>query len=293
MGSLGIAQTVQLRPPVLGYYFDSGSRSIRPIAGVPGAAAVDGDLPVGSKLELAAISPSRDYAFASSLESDRALLVSFNGSEVTGSRALDEARSGFDAAYFSPDGRSAALVWKADGLVQIWTNLPGNAQLSRQAQIGDFVALAVSNGGDRLAISDGTGVRFLGADATLLAGTGFSALAFSPLNADLAAANRDLGQLSVISGDKRTDFAAEGPQAIAFSGDGSRLIAAAANQILSFDLATGSSSAQVCDCTVSVLERVQGNSVFRISAAKDGYFSLFDGDSAEPRITLIAAGGNQ
>src|SRR5882724_10805839 len=69
MASLGTAQTVRWTTPVLGYYFDSESKSIRTIAGVPGSAALEGGLAVGSKLERAAVSPSRDYAFATVLDS--------------------------------------------------------------------------------------------------------------------------------------------------------------------------------------------------------------------------------
>ena len=100
-------------------------------------------------------------------------------------------------------------------------------------------------------------------------------------------------QIMLLSGDKQIALGAPGAQAIGFSADGSRLLATAGNQILSFDLGTNAATALTCDCSLSTLERVQGNAVFRVSSAKDGYFSLYDGDSVEPRITLIAAGGIQ
>ncbi|MEO8130821.1 MAG: hypothetical protein ABI822_27230, partial [Bryobacteraceae bacterium] len=47
----GAAQTVAWTPPTLGYLFDSESKSIRPLSGVPGAASLEAGLSVPSKLE--------------------------------------------------------------------------------------------------------------------------------------------------------------------------------------------------------------------------------------------------
>src|SRR5512141_2631044 len=91
LASLCTAQTVRWTTPVLGYYFDSETKSIKTIAGVPGSAALEDGLAIGSKLERAAVSPSRDFAFASFVEADHTALVSFSGGKVESSRMLDEA----------------------------------------------------------------------------------------------------------------------------------------------------------------------------------------------------------
>ena len=58
----------RLSTPVLGYIFDASSKSVRPIAGVPGAASVEGPLPSATKLEIGFVSQNRRHLLAGTLD---------------------------------------------------------------------------------------------------------------------------------------------------------------------------------------------------------------------------------
>ena len=69
LAGLAIAgDPARVTSPVLGYVFDSTSKSMRPIAGVPGAAAIEAAVPSASKIEIGFVSQNRRYLIASTLK---------------------------------------------------------------------------------------------------------------------------------------------------------------------------------------------------------------------------------
>src|SRR4051812_38279818 len=119
----GAAQAVNWAPPTLGYLFDSGSKSIRTLSGIPGAASLESGVSVASKLERASISPNRKFALGEIKDGDHLLLVVLSGSGSTAS-SLDGTPATADQIAFSASGSTAA-IWSRDAQkIQVWKGLP-------------------------------------------------------------------------------------------------------------------------------------------------------------------------
>src|ERR671912_481097 len=56
--------SARLTEPVLGYVFDSTAKAVRPINGIPGAAALGSALPSASKLANGFVSHNREWLLA-------------------------------------------------------------------------------------------------------------------------------------------------------------------------------------------------------------------------------------
>jgi WD40 repeat protein len=298
------AQTAQLSTPTLAFLFDAESKSIRPVAGVPGAASLDGALAVSLKLARASISPNRLYAIAENSESDHLLLVRFNG-KTASTAALDGSNATADLIAFSPSGSSAAMFSADAQQVQIWQGLPNQPSLSAAITAANLSAIALSNDGTLAGVSD-SGLVLLGTGAPKqLSATQFVSLAFLPDTHDLAVADAGANQVGIIravDGDAQfvalagaQDGVAQ-PNAVTFARDGQTLLVANAGNksVLVVDLSTRSTNSVPCDCTLDGLFRAQGNSVFRLTNMGQDKLAFFDGDGDTPRIFSIPmAGGVQ
>jgi hypothetical protein len=293
------AQAVNWTPPTLGYLFDSDTKSIRPLSGIPGAASVESGLAVGSKLERASISPNRKFALAEIKGSEHLRLVIWSGTVAT-AEPLDGAPATAEQIAFSASGSTAALWARESNRIQIWKGLPDSPSLYKEIEIAELTALAVSDDGDAVAAATEAGLVLAGAGRTLASGN-FSGLAFVPGTHDLAAAEQSLDQVLLIgkvdSDPDTTQLASSQdgvaqPVALAFSADARKLMVANLREksVLSIDLESHAVLVTPCDCQADGLYRAQGNSVFRLTSGLQDLIALFDGDSAEPRVVNIPAG---
>ncbi len=302
---LAAAQTAQWTSPVLGYVFDQDSKSIRLLAGVPGAASADSSVALAFKLERAAISPSRLYAIAENKDAEHLYLVRLDPKAADGV-ILQDSPSTADLVAFSPSGNAAALLSRDLQKIQVWTGLPDQPVLARELTAPDVSALALSDDASVLAVSNDSGVSLLSSDSTRLVapGTGYGALAFSKGTHDLAAANKSRNEVVILrTVDADTQVVAiasaqdgvADPASVAFSVDGQKLVIAnsGSGNALIADLAGKNTQSIQCDCTADGLYRAQGNAVFRLTNIHDGSIALLDGDSDLPRVVLIPAGGAQ
>jgi hypothetical protein len=296
------AQPAKWSTPTLGYLYDSDSKAIRVLSGIPGAASLDGGLSVPDKLEQAAISPNGKYAIGAVKDAGSLSLITWATGAVT-SAALDGTTSA-DLVAFSNSSAVAAILSRDAQTIQIWTGLPDQPSLARQVAAVDLSALAVSDDGTLLAGANASSVFLLGGDQPkVIANGGPYALTFLKDSHDLAIADQTADQISLLTqpdGDMKTQALAGSADgvaqvtALAVSGDGTVLVAAnlRGKSVLSIDLGSKLSTLTQCDCQAEGLYRAQGNAVFRLTNSLDNPISVFDGDTG-PRVVIIPAGGAQ
>ncbi len=297
------AQQATWSIPTLGYLYDSDSKAIRVLSGIPGAASLDGGLPVPDKLEQAAISPNGKFAIAAVKDAGSLSLITWNAGAAS-SALLDGSTSAADLVAFSNSGAVAAILSRDAQTIQVWTGLPEQPALSRQLPAVDLSALAVSDDGSLLAGANSSSVFLIGGDQPkMLASGGPFALTFLKNTHDLAVADQSTDQISLLSqpdGDLQTQALAGSGDgvaqtvALAVSGDGAVLLAAnlRGQSVLTIDLTSKTSTLTSCDCQADGLYRTQGNAVFRLTNSTGSPISVFDGDTG-PRVVIIPAGGGQ
>jgi hypothetical protein len=292
MASVAGAQVPLFETPVLGYARESAGGSIRPILGVPGAAALAAPLPLDKDQALLAVAPERDYALVTGPVGGS--IVRWSRGQLTSTR-FEGLGKGEGRIVFSPTSSSVAL--ETAGRVAIWTGLPDAPVLARLLpQAAGADVLAVADDGQAVAWARGGEVYLCQAGETALVAQGgrISGLAFARGGAELAAADQALDQITVVRSDGSRAVLARGlqkPTHVAYSADGRKLAVAssATSSVALIDLATRDLTAASCECNVEALVPARGNAVFRLTDPAKGRTPLFDGDGAEPRIVFIAS----
>lgn len=283
----------QVEAPLLGYLPEAGQ--IRPIYGIPSAAAVGAPLAGHRFARLAA---GREFVIGSD---EQGRVVVFSGS---GLRPLEGAGAAPDAILLSPDG-SAALLWFASiSRAQIVRGLPGQPSL-RNVDTPfrpSLPPLAVSDDGAWIAGAWPDGLYAFGPrgeqTALPLAGR-IGALAFSPGAHDLAAANS--AGLYLITGlDAHASvaavFDAKGgllPAGVAIAGH--RVLAAdQRGAVISVELASGAISVSECHCRPEGLFSLSPG-IFRLTGLENGAVRLFDAAANQLLFAPVALqqGGGQ
>jgi WD40 repeat protein len=302
---LAQAGGANLTAPTLGYLFDDAQGAILPILGVPGAAFLDDGLPVGASLRMAAIAPNRSYAVAAADGMENLLLIRLEGGSAVNALGASPGRAAVVA--FSPNSANIAVYDPDSGRVSVWTGLPGNAQAGASFAAESLQALAISDDGSAVAAIIEGAAALLTADGTvrLAGGESLSSLAFFPLRHDLAAA--DAGGNQVLVWRKASAPGAESavladasmgihsPVALAFSGDGRRLVVANSDDpsVSLIDPETREWRSLSLPAAPDGLYRAQGNAVFRVNNRARRDLALVDGDAESPRVVVIPARGDQ
>jgi hypothetical protein len=295
----GACQQANWSTPLLGHFYDTSSNTITKIAGIPGAASVDGAIPSAVKLRAAHIAPGRDFAVAQTVD-EGVVLLDWSSGEVA-VRELRGAPDGFASVAFSPSGNIAAIASASQGKVQLWRGLPGSPVIDRENAF-DADVLAVSDDGTIAAIRT-DGVYLIDADgAKLLASGTFSAIAFRPGTGELAAAEKVSDTIvSLRSRDEGATTIANSEQGVAepvglqFSVDGRKLVIAnrRGRSATAIDLTTRAAATVNCDCSPSLVSTGTGNAVFRVTGPGPSNEPLvfLDANSAEPRVFLVPVAG--
>jgi hypothetical protein len=249
-------------------------------------------LPLDKYQTLLALAPERDYALVSGPAG--ASIVRWSRGQLITTR-LENFSVAESRIVFSPT--SSALAVAAGERVAIWTGLPGAPVLARLLpQAAGADVLAVADDGAVAAWARGGEVYLSQAGETAMVAQGgrISGLAFARGGAELAVADRDLDQITVVRSDGSRAVLARGlqkPTHVAYSADGRKLAVASSftSSVALIDLVTRDFSAASCECSVEALVPVRGNAVFRLTDPAKGRTPLFDGDGAEPRIVFIAS----
>jgi len=293
--------------PILGWVFDRSVGGVRPILGVPGASILGEVLDLGFEMTRATVSPGQDYIVAVAGESREVVLVRIKrGAIAVG--VLPGVSPGADEMVLSPTGSAAAFRYSTAGKIQVLSGLPEAPVMKREvdlASLGPVItAVAVSDDAELLLVAaeDGT-VWAAGQDGNARVVGKFGhvpALAFLPRSQDMLIADdadnavyllRDAaspGQLLRLAGEQ--DGVA-GPREVVASGDGQRAVVmnGGSGELIVLDLAGGPALKVACEVEATLLERLEGNTVFRLTEAAGREVWLFDGDWPEPRVVFAAA----
>ncbi len=301
---LASAQTGALSGPVAGYVYDRGAQSLRPIAGLLGAATVGAPIDAGYSLTAAYVSPRQDSFFGIAADGSTHYFTLASG------LAAEKVVAGLPAApqrvIFSPSGTAAALYSR--GEMNIVTGLPASPALSgnikllepaeRRAQRAPG-AMALSDDGAYL-LADINGSLELATPNTgmrpvLRASVGAVA-AFAPGGHDAAIAASGTGAIlirDVAGAAAQQPLASDGPAfdppaGIAFSSDGKRIFVASASQksVAVLDLA-GNRTDLTCSCSPTELTPMGAS--FRLSELSTDPLWLVDAGAAGPRVVFVPA----
>jgi hypothetical protein len=293
--------------PGSGYVFDSSSRALRPILGVPGGATLGGAIDVGGEILAAWVAPRQDLALVVTGSGTRFLRL--KGGEAA-PLALEGSLPAPERAAFSPSGAAVAIY--AGGSIQVVSGLPNAPALAgtyaapsgRVAARGGIQrfrsgigSLAVSDDGRYVLFSATGGVQLRGAsgESFTVAQAGMDALvAFAPGGHDAAVADPASASLmvtrDVAGAAARNALAGQAAvSGIAFSEDGKRLLVASseAKLVTVFDLAAGTSSTAACDFSPTSLEPLGG--LFRLNEVGNSPLWLLDAHGAGLQILFVPA----
>lgn len=316
-GLSGAKDPAVVSGPTLGYVFDSASRTVVPLLGLPGAAICASPLAAGVEIAAAEASPAGDLVLALSAK-DSTVLALRPGAAAVPVRGI---APGPDRIVFSPSGSHAAFYYSASSTVQVVGGLPtGSAVRTLDAAlVGQPSSIAVADSGTVLLADTGPGgstIWLLNARSRpkpprgplgdpeddpppvpVLSVGGPAAVSFLPHSVSALVTDPAAHLLYRIADARRPGTAtvmagaAEGvaePTAIAVSpgGDYAALVQAD-GRLVSVDLRTGQTAAAVCDCHPSRVQPLALGSAF---AVFDGARVLLFEAGPEPRFFFLPPG---
>jgi hypothetical protein len=258
---------------------------IRAVQGVPGASTVSHPIALPAGVRRVHLAPAQGWALVEqgSVEQTGTLgLMSFSGAQPGRVIAIDSALSAPDVVSFSPSGRSAVLISKAAGKLQVLTGLdttPKVAMQSDTSSLGEVSDAAVSDDGALSVALTSEGRAFLLSPTPQLIfqGGSPSGLSFLPDQPAVAIADGASANISVIDGLNSTPFTRitmRGPNLsgrsilVRASSDAKSLFVAAVGDtsVYRADFADQSVRTLAIPTALSRLERFRGGDNFLLSA---------------------------
>lgn len=293
------AQAQKWSTPELGYVFDAADKSIRRVTGVPGAASMDGELPVATKISRAFIAPGRRIAVAQALESEALQLIEWTGPEVT-TRELPGSRAGEFLVAFGPGGTRGAILYLGAGLVQVWSFSGETPTLEREIA-AEWSSVSFSADGSKLVGLAKDGAYVTSADELSRVAEGsFAAAALRPGGDELVLAENGSDALTLVrlgSGERSQldgELGFAEPAAIAWTEDGSKLVVANARtrNVVVLDWATRQATALSCECSPTTVAALSGGHLYRVTdPLETGLFLLHVESVSEPAVFAVPALG--
>ncbi len=297
--------------PVLGFVFDHSIGGVRPILGMPGASLFGEPVGLGIDTSRAAISNVGGYVLGVAGDSGRVMLFRDLASGAS-SLAIEDAAPAPDRIILSASGSAAALLYRDRNAIQVFAGLPSSPQSRGEISLfglaGPLSAIAISDdGGSVLAgarddqgresvilLGPGADPRVMGS-AGRVAAAAFFAGRPDAVFADSAAGTvfwvRDVrGSAEFIPLPGGGEFAKT--VGLQVTADGKRVLVAGEGTVTALDLEGGAPAVSRCDCAISALDRLRGNSVFRVSDLSANPSWLFDAGGPEARFLFVPAGAD-
>jgi hypothetical protein len=313
--SLSLAQpSAAVGGVISGFLYDSSSRSIRAMLGIPGAAYIAPT--VQSDLDAAAISPDGNAALASSRGRVYRITQLRQSIQSQAPARHAEGRTGLMSLWTPVDGAIAAvdrIVWQGEAgalysssgrQAQILSGLSQNptagAAIDLSALPGAVAALAV-NGPDLLVGVAGSGVYVVraGSPARLLAPAQYPA-AIRATGSGLYFADRDAGQIWQIAdyglGSTPVLFAGGLDTPVALHLSGNRLLSASGSgrTLTVFDLTTHTPTGTIdLAFTPTSLDPMGSPTLLIMAAAQPGQPYYVVDISQDPAVYFVPAQGVQ
>jgi len=313
LGAVSVSSALaQIGAPQLGWIPD-GTR-IRPVYGIPAAAAVGAPVPADQDFAQIAASPARNYVLVAAADTGAVSIYTTQHGLVPIAGAGIAPANAPDSVVLSPRGSSAALWFSAIHQVQVFTGLP-DAPVSRQLDASFLEsapgALAISDDGAWVAgtwtLADSASVYTFGpsGEVNRLPVEGATALAFFQGSHNLAAAGAaglqmvtGLDGFAVVS-NLLSPADSSQPMAIAVaatSDNRTLVLADQSGSVTTIDIASGAATSSDCGCQPLGLFGM-GPSAFRLTGLDGGAFKLFNAASGEilfvPLAVTETAGAGQ
>ncbi len=290
-----LSVTAQVSAPQLGWIPDG--TSIRPVSGIPAAAAVGAAVLPDQDFSQIAPSPERNYVLVSAAGSG---VVSVYTPE-NGLVALSGAGTAPDLVVVSPRGSAAVLYFSVNNQAQIVTGLPDAPAIRRidlAVQGTAPNALAISDDGAWLSVASIAGVYAFGPKGEagrLPVDDRAAAIAFLESSHDLAVAGaaglqlvKDIGSAASVADVLTSPDASWQPVAIAAVSSNQALVLADRNgSIVTVNLASKAAATVSCACVPEGLFGL-GPSAFRLTSLQNGAFELFDAARGEILFAPVA-----
>ncbi len=290
----GAAQA-QVSAPQLGWVPD-GAR-IRPVSGIPAAAAVGRAVSADQDFSRIAASPARDYVLVSAAPTGQVFVYTPDH----GLTPLAGADGAPDLLVLSPHGSAAALWFSSVNQVQVVTGLPDTPTVRKlNASFLESApgALAVSDDGTWLAGAWPVGVYAFGPNGEvnrLPLEDNVTALAFFQGTHDLATASAaslqmvtGVGGFAVVSTLLAAPDSSLQPVAVAATSDNRTVVLASrGGAVIAVDIGSGAAVTSDCGCRPEGLFGM-GPSAFRLTGLQDGAFKLFDAARGEILFAPLA-----
>jgi DNA-binding beta-propeller fold protein YncE len=299
-------QSPVITGPVLGFGLDAAGAAIEPILGVPGASLLTNPLELNIEIRRAVVSPKQDYALAVRAEDGQAVFIDLAGGRPITPIPGNHNRP--DIMALSPTGSAAAIYDSESSSLEIVGNLPKDPHI-----IHELNASPISGRASSVALSDDGSVAlvtFREPDRTSLwmmdssgavqrlpvdqaAGATFFVNRNDAIIGDdanhaifiIIDAGRTAAPLPLVSDlDGIISFSN-----LAASDDGGRVFLTDTNggNVAIIDIQTRTPVVLSCGCQPTGLDRLKGNSVFRLNNASDQPMMLLEASGSEPRIVLV------
>ncbi len=299
------SEPVRVEGPVLGFVFDRASGGVRPILGMAGASLFGEPVVLGIDANRAAISSVGGYVLGTAADTGRVTLFRDFVYGAPGI-AIGNADPAPDRIVLSTNGSAAALFYGDRNAIQVFANLPSSPQFRGEVSLfglpGPVSALAISDDGEAILAGARNGdgresVMLLspGADPRVLGSAGrIAATAFFAGKPDAVFADSAAGSVYWIRNVRgAAEFVAlpggeiAKPVALQVTSDDRRILVAGAGAVASLDLQGSAPTVTRCDCVISGLDRLRGNSVFRVTEVSAAPSWLFDAGTSEPRFLFV------
>jgi hypothetical protein len=287
--------------PQLGYAWVSSDHSLRPILGI-----------AGSSLFGQSVVPAGTYALgAASVRSSLALLQQADGSLYAMSLPSGSPQRIGAGVFplaaqilFSPNGQSALLLTPGAPALTLITSLNGTPTIQSLPVPAALLSAAVSDTAQVAAVSGAgpfTVAMLTGAQSPIATLTGFGGLSFLTGSDSLLVADSATSAAAIFrntstapAAQALTSAALTAPVAVAASQDGHYAIVANGSgtpaTLVRFDLTGGTAPVTIaCACQPSSLDALNGNAVFRLTAAGTATTWVVDASIATPRTVFIPA----
>jgi hypothetical protein len=288
-----------------GFLFDAHSRTIRPLHGVPGAATLGDSLQLNISISTAAISSRSDYALA--VDRDRNNLIQIQRLRDQRSvRVLEKNTRKIGRIVLSPEGAAALLYRRSPDTVQVISGLRDSPQLLPEMSLdilnAEPAALAVNDDGHVLAATGSSLFLFEagGSARSVLHANRISGVAFLNQTDDVLVA--DAGDSKIVFISKVSSVAAAfalrdqssgiaAPVAVRASRDGLRVFVLNSKPagIVEFERKTGIKKVFPCPASLSRLDALNGDVLFRLNELEQGPLWVFDGDALNAGVFFVPA----
>jgi DNA-binding beta-propeller fold protein YncE len=299
-------QSAPVGGPSLGVLYDAGSRALRRVAGIPGAATIGQPLATPAPLVEAWVSPLGDYAIAE-VEGAGDLVLLALDREPIDSRPLGVA-AGVTRAAVSPRGSAAVLYRRESRTLRVITGLPAAPEVQAEVDVSALPlsvrSLAVSDDGTVLVgvlerqdglihVLDGGGLGQVGARFGDPA-----AIAFRPGSRDALVADRrdnrvclirEAGRLAAVEVLAGAEAGIAQPVGVAASNQGGRVFVAnsASRTITVLDYVSHTVQQIPSPAATAGLDRMGRTGLFCLNGISAQALLLFDGEDPEPRVVFV------